>query len=169
MLHARKFRAFCPNSLRAGDERVGRYLERQGLLVRDMENSYLTLESRDDTAMDDLLGHSVTYRIAVGPHQGEKAFTLQTLAPRGEDTEDDRLAKAAGFSLHCGVAAAAHQRDKLERLCRYIARPVIASIEDPAVINRILEHLARRDAGLLRQRTPAPRAPPQRRLPGLTD
>ena len=209
------------------------------------------------------------------------------MAPRGEDTEDDRLAKAAGFSLHYGVAAADHQRDKLERLCRYIARPaianerlaltrqgdvryrlktpygdgtthvvfepldfiarlaalvpkprvnltrfhgvfapnstlraqatpgrrgrcagndvaktpaqrraamtwaqrlkrvfridietcrhcggtlkVIASIEDPAVINRILEHLARRDAGLLRQRTPAPRAPPQRRLPGLTD
>ena len=37
--------------------------------------------------------------------------------------ENDRLAKAAGFSLHGGVAAAAHQRDKLERLCRYIARP----------------------------------------------
>jgi len=60
-------------------ERVGRYLGRRGLLVWDMENSYLDLESRDDTAMDDLLGHSITYRIAVGPHQGQKAFTLQTL------------------------------------------------------------------------------------------
>ncbi len=27
----------------------------------------------------------------------------------------------AGFSLYAGVAAAAQQRDKLERLCRYIA------------------------------------------------
>ena len=55
--------------------------------------------------MDDLIGHSVSYRIAVGPHQGRKAFTLQTLAPRSGVPEDARLAKAAGFSLHCGVAA----------------------------------------------------------------
>ena len=32
----------------------------------------------------------------------------------------------AGFSLHAGVAAKANQRDKLERLCRYITRPAIA-------------------------------------------
>ena len=32
----------------------------------------------------------------------------------------------AGFSLHAGVAAKATQRDKLERLCRYITRPAIA-------------------------------------------
>ena len=59
--------------------------------------------------------------------RGRKAFTLQTLAPRSEEGEDVRLAKAAGFSLHCGVAAAARQRKKLERLCRYIARPAIAN------------------------------------------
>jgi hypothetical protein len=40
--------------------RVGRYLERAGLLVRDIDNSYLSLESAETTAMDDLLGHSVT-------------------------------------------------------------------------------------------------------------
>ncbi len=89
-----------------------------------MENSYLTLESRDDTAMDDLLGHSVTYRIAVGPHQGQKAFTLQTLAPRG-DNEDPRLAKAAGFSLHCGVAAAARSGPEL------VARDTPSQGHDP--------------------------------------
>jgi len=32
----------------------------------------------------------------------------------------------AGFSLHAGVAAKAKQREKLERLCRYISRPAIA-------------------------------------------
>jgi hypothetical protein len=107
--------------------RVGRYLERAGLLVRDLENSYLTLESAATTAMDDLLGHSVTYRIAVGPRAGRKAFTLQTLPPSAEERDDNALAKAAGFSLHCGVAAAAHQRHKLERFCRYISRPAIAT------------------------------------------
>ena len=45
-------------------QRVGRYLERQGLLVRDVENSYLALEPRDESVMDDLLGHSITYRSA---------------------------------------------------------------------------------------------------------
>ena len=38
----------------------------------------------------------------------------------------DRVGKAAGFSLHAGVATKAHERDKLERLCRYIARPAIS-------------------------------------------
>ena len=71
-----------------------------------MENSYLTLEARDDAAMDDLIGHSVTYRIAVGPHQGQKAFTLQTIPAHTEERDHGGLAKAAGFSLHCGVAAA---------------------------------------------------------------
>ena len=32
-------------------ERTGRYLERQGLLVRDMDNSYLALEPQDDTGL----------------------------------------------------------------------------------------------------------------------
>ncbi len=28
--------------------------------------------------------------------------------------------QVVGFSLHAGVATRAHERDKLERLCRYI-------------------------------------------------
>ena len=36
------------------------------------------------------------------------------------------MAGAGGFSLHAGVAAEAYQRDKLERLCRYITRPAVA-------------------------------------------
>jgi len=38
-----------------------------------------------------------------------------------------QLAGANGFSLHAGVSAKAHQRRKLERLCRYIARPAVAT------------------------------------------
>lgn len=34
--------------------------------------------------------------------------------------------KVSGFSLHAGVVARADQRDKLERLCRYISRPAIS-------------------------------------------
>ncbi len=60
-------------------QRVARHLERQSLLARDDESSYLTLDLQDDDAMNQLQGHSITYRIAVGPQQGRKVFTLQTI------------------------------------------------------------------------------------------
>ncbi len=61
------------------------------------------------------------------PPAGRKVFTLQTL-PGREDKADSssRVANHAGFSLHAGVMAEAHQRDKLERLCRYISRPAVS-------------------------------------------
>jgi hypothetical protein len=37
------------------------------------------------------------------------------------------LGKVTGFSLHAGVATRANERDKLERLCRYIARPAVST------------------------------------------
>jgi hypothetical protein len=54
--------------------RVGRYLERQGLLERDAENSYLTTDAVAEDPMNQLLGHSITYRIAVGAQAGRKVF-----------------------------------------------------------------------------------------------
>ncbi len=69
--------------------RVGRYLERQGLVERDTGSVYLTPEAlekvrpgtgreaglghaSDDDPSNLLLGSSITYRIAVGPQQGRK-------------------------------------------------------------------------------------------------
>ena len=37
------------------------------------------------------------------------------------------LGNVSGFSLHAGVSAKADERDKLERLCRYIARPPVST------------------------------------------
>ncbi len=100
-------------------QRVGAYLEREGLLVRDIENSHLQFDAPDGSAMSELLGHLITYRIVVGPQAGRKAFTLQTVSAREQDNDNPNLAKTAGFSLHAGVAAKAHRRRKLERLRRY--------------------------------------------------
>ncbi|WP_197481232.1 transposase, partial [Oleiphilus sp. HI0086] len=74
-----------------------------------------------------LHGSSVTYRIATGPQQGSKVFTLQTF-PHCESEKPGygQAAKVAGFSLHAGVMAEGHQRDKLERLCRYVSRPAVS-------------------------------------------
>ncbi|MGH8196790.1 MAG: hypothetical protein ACRETI_01330 [Steroidobacteraceae bacterium] len=104
------------------------------------------------------------------------------------------MVQYAGFSLHAGLGVEAEQRDKLERLVRYVSRPpagrgpgarrlqrvfgieieqclrcggrlkVIASIEEPELIERILAH--RREPG--EEDAPvAPlgaRAPPQASL-----
>jgi hypothetical protein len=36
------------------------------------------------------------------------------------------VARANGFSLHAGVSCEGHQKEKRERLCRYIAHPAVA-------------------------------------------
>ena len=106
-------------------ERIGRALERQGVLARDAESSYLALEPDAGGAMDDLLGHSITYRVAVGPRAGQKVFALQSVPAREEEPRK-AVAQYAGFSLHAGVGVQAEQRDKLERLARYVSRPPVS-------------------------------------------
>ena len=102
-------------------QRVGRYLERQGLMERDAGNIFLTQEAvgaSDEDPTNQLLGSSVTYRIAVGPQQGRKVFTLQTLPDAGSDNLCTTVVgEVSGFSLHAGVATRAKEREKLERLC----------------------------------------------------
>jgi hypothetical protein len=68
--------------------RVAGFLERQGALERDKENGHLNLEEGDEGPMQQVLDCSVSYRIAIGPQQGWKVFTLQTV-PALED--DDRF------------------------------------------------------------------------------
>jgi rRNA maturation protein Nop10 len=100
------------------------------LLERDADNTYLTQEAvvvTDEDPSSHLLGSSITYRIAVGPQQGRKVMTLQTIPDCGDDTFTIRVANVAGFSLHAGVATNANERAKLERLCRYITRPAVST------------------------------------------
>ena len=102
--------------------RIGRYPERQGLLARDAETSYLTGDELEAGSMEQFLGSSIIQRIAIGPQRDRKVFTPQTL-PACDESFDDGVGMVAGFSLHAGVAARADQREKLERLCRHVRRP----------------------------------------------
>ncbi len=105
--------------------RVGRCLQRHGLL--EAEHDDLIDAAWEDDPMPSLLGHAITYRIAVGPHQGRKVRMLQTLpADDFAVPGADGPGRVAGFSLHAGVAAKADRRDKLERLCRYVSRPAVS-------------------------------------------
>jgi len=52
---------------------------------------------------------------------------IRTIRPLDRpDPGLERVAKANGFSLHAGVSCEGKQKDKRERLCRYIARPAVA-------------------------------------------
>ncbi len=104
---------------------VGRSLERQGLLVRDTENDFLESGPGAGGAMDDLIGRSITYRVAVGPRAGQKVFALQTV-PAREEGPRPGVAQYAGFSLHAGLGVEAAQRGKLERRARYVSRPPVS-------------------------------------------
>ncbi|PCJ40942.1 MAG: IS91 family transposase, partial [SAR86 cluster bacterium] len=97
--------------------RLGRFLVKAGLLTQDIENSYLNLDHLEENPMQDLHGHSITYRVALGPQQGRKVFTLQTLLPKTGDERFSQVGKVSGFSLHAGVSTQARQRKKLERIC----------------------------------------------------
>jgi hypothetical protein len=69
-----------------------------------------------------------SYRIAVGPQQGRKVFTLQTLPDCESDNPfSNSVGEVAGFSLHAGVATKTNERVKLERLSRYITRPAVST------------------------------------------
>ncbi len=90
-------------------------------MERDTGNIFLTQEAvgvSDEDPSNQLLGSSITYRIAVGPQQGRKVFTLQALPNLESDNPfSDPVGEAAGFSLHAGVAAKANVSGKAAYNC----------------------------------------------------
>jgi Putative transposase len=110
-------------------KRLTRYLIRQQIIVRDNDNEF-QLEIPADDTFSRLQASSVTYRFATGPSKGKKAMVLKSLSgqiPDGDHSATYGLvAKNSGFSLHAGVATRKGDREKLEHVCRYIARPAVA-------------------------------------------
>jgi len=105
--------------------RIVRALERRGLLIADPEHCCLDLEP--GSSLDHLQAASINYRIAIGPHAGRKALSLYSVPQLRETSNNPLLARASGFSLHAATICEAWQRSRLERLCRYITRPPIAT------------------------------------------
>lgn len=104
--------------------RIVRRLTGDGLLIEDPEQPWLDLEPSD--TLDHLNAASIRYRIAIGQGAGGRTLTLKNPAlVRTNSTPKPFTANQNGFSLNCAVACQAHQRDRLERLCRYITRPAL--------------------------------------------
>lgn len=103
---------------------IVRRLTRDGLLMEDPEQPWLDLEPTD--TLDHLNAASIRNRIAVGEGAGGRILTLKSPAlVRTNSTPKPFTANQNGFSLNCAVACQAHQRDRLERLCRYVTRPAL--------------------------------------------
>jgi len=95
----------------AMSERTGRYLECQGLSVRDLDNTCISRETQDEPGLEHVPGSSITCCIAIDPHQGHRAFSMQTLLPEsGLQEPSARVASVPCFLLHAGVVADRHER-----------------------------------------------------------
>ena len=60
-------------------QQIGRQMERKGLLARD-GGEQLSSQAGEEGAFADLQGHSITYRIALGPYKGRKASRCRVSA-----------------------------------------------------------------------------------------
>lgn len=107
-------------------DRFTKYLIKQKIIVKDIDQEF-QLEIPEDDTFSKLQASSITYRFATGPSKGKKALVIKSVPIDGDhNSQKGLVAKSSGFSLHAGVATKANERDKLEKICRYIARPALA-------------------------------------------
>jgi hypothetical protein len=126
--------------------RIARLLERRGLGPQaDRDESDSLRQSQPLLA--ELYGASVSGRAATGPRAGRRIAKVGDVI----DLEDiavpsgPRCATIAGFSVHANVCVPAHDRMRLERLCRYAGRPPVATERlSPLPDGRLLYRLKRR-------------------------
>jgi hypothetical protein len=110
--------------LRRIARRVGKLLERRGM------ESGAELLAEDQPLLAGLAAASIRSRIATGRRAGQKVLRRgDRIDPEEMGQEPGRTDCVAGggFSLHAGVAVPAGDRKRLERLCRYVARPPVAT------------------------------------------
>ena len=72
------------------------------LVERDKENAWLATQGAEGP-LDDLIGHSITYRIAVGPRAGQKLFTRVLNTGSDQRDIDQSFAFFRNLSLASGT------------------------------------------------------------------
>jgi hypothetical protein len=104
-------------------------LTRRGVLVQDMGQTWLAepdADGEEARTLRPLQAAAITYRIAFGPRADQKVLTLRGAMPREDRARQPLCADIDGFSLHAAVRVEAHDRKRLEQLCRYITRPALS-------------------------------------------
>jgi hypothetical protein len=87
--------------------------------------------ARDEPLLAVLAAASLRARSASGPNAGERWRRLGDRVEPATWNDDPeaapRIPQHGGLSLHAAVAVPARDRRRLERLCRYVARPPLAN------------------------------------------
>lgn len=113
--------------LRVAD-RVARLLARRGI-GPDADTADADPLRADQPLLAGLAEASVLGRVALGPGAGRRVRRLgdRIHAEAIEDDGPSHCVGVGGFSLHAGVCVPRRDRHRLERLCRYVARPPLAT------------------------------------------
>src|SRR5207248_3373178 len=76
-------------------QRIVKLLTRTGYLIEEQGMSYLA-HAESDHALTPLQAAACTYRIALGPHAGQKVLSLQTVPSRAADSQQPGCVNAHG-------------------------------------------------------------------------
>jgi len=123
--------------------RIARLLERR-CLGPEADPTEADPLAGEQPLLAQLYGASVAGRIATGRRAGQRVVRVgDCIDPEDLPAlEGERCASLSGVSLHANVAVPARDRRRLERLCRYVARPPIATerlsrLEDGRLLYRL--------------------------------
>ncbi len=108
--------------------RIARQVER--LMERRAMEPTVELLAEDQPLLAGLAAASIRSRIATGHRAGQGVLRRGDCIDPGDMEEKPArvdCVAGGGFSLHAGVAVPARDRKRLERLCRYVARPPVAT------------------------------------------
>ena len=106
--------------------RVGQLLRRRGLEPEDEGTGPQDSFAEESLALAGIVGASVQGRVALGPRAGARVRRLGDGRTSPAGTRGPRHAHVEGFDLHADVRVGAHDRARLEQLCRYLLRPPLA-------------------------------------------
>ena len=105
--------------------RVARAVHRK---VTRLLESQRPRDDRQISLLDDLANASVQGLVATGARRGCRVLRLGSSGADAAATiPGKRCADVAGFNVHANTRARANERDRLERLVKYLARPPIAN------------------------------------------
>jgi len=104
--------------------RVSRHLEKKGLTMDDFSEDPF---AHEQPVLAQIAGASVQSRIGIGEREGLLVRKVgNEISGRTAYFVSERCALSDGFSLHANVQIKGNDRKRLEKLCRYTARPPIA-------------------------------------------
>ena len=102
-------------------QRVIRLLERRGILDDDFDRL-----ADESPVLAGMTAASVQGMVAVGERAGMRVRRVLS-DPADAVRTGDLCFASRGFSLHAATQVAENDREALERLCRYVARPPLAA------------------------------------------